>query len=107
MVAVGLAWLIVHRSDDTIYRSQIRSRSDTEARRLTAGLPLLATIPTARAMVVPRLVLPNSATASEAIERTQAAGVSGAPVVDAAGRFEGTIAVDQLVNSTASKDPSW
>ncbi len=100
LVGVGLAWLIVHHIDDTIYRSQIRSRSDTEARRLTAGLPLLATIPTARAMVVPRLVLPNSATASEAIERTQAAGVSGAPVVDAAGRFEGTIAVDQLVNST-------
>ena len=100
-VGVGLAWLIVHHIDDTIYRSQIRSRSDTEARRLTPGLPLLATIPTARAMVVPRLVLPNSATASsKPSERTQAAGVSGAPVVDAAGRFEGTIAVDQLVKDS-------
>jgi chloride channel protein, CIC family len=100
LVGVGLAWLIVHHFDDTIYRSQIRSRSDTEARRLTAGLPLLAAIPTAAAMAIPRLVLSNSVTVSEAIERSRAAGVRGAPVVDAAGRFEGTIAVDQLVNST-------
>ena len=64
LVGVGLAWLIVHHIDDTIYRSQIRSRSDTEARRLTAGLPLLATIPTApQPWSSTRLVLPNSATA--------------------------------------------
>jgi Mg/Co/Ni transporter MgtE len=99
LVGVGLAWLIVHHFDDSIYRSQIRSRTDTEARRLTAGLPLLAAIPTAHAMAVPRLVLPNSATAREAIERSQAAGVNGAPVVDEAGRFEGTVAVVQLVNA--------
>jgi H+/Cl- antiporter ClcA/predicted transcriptional regulator len=99
LVGVGLAWLIVHHFDDTIYRSQIRSRSDTEARRLTAGLPLLATIPTTHAMVRPRLVLPTSTTASQAIERSQAAGVSGAPVVDDAGRFEGTVAVMQLAKA--------
>ena len=99
LVGVGLAWLIVHHFDDTIYRSQIRSRSDTEARRLTAGLPLLATIPTTHAMALPRLVLSNSATTREAIELTQAAGVSSAPVVDAAGRFEGTVALVQLVAS--------
>ena len=98
LVGVGLAWLIVHHFDDTIYRSQIRSRSDTEARRLTAGLPLLATIPTTHAMALPRLVLPNSATAREAIDLSRAAGVSSAPVVDAAGRFEGTVAVVQLVD---------
>ena len=46
LVGVGLAWLIVHHFDDSIYRSQIRSRSDTEAQRIMAGLPLLATIPT-------------------------------------------------------------
>ena len=100
LVGVGLAWLIVHHFDDTIYRSQIRSRSDTEARRLTAGLPLLATIPTTNAMALPRLVLSNSATVREAVELSQAAGVTGAPVVDPAGRFEGTVAVVQLVDST-------
>ena len=46
MIAVGLAWLIVRRSDDTIYRSQLKSRADAPAQRLLAGLPLLAAIPT-------------------------------------------------------------
>ena len=50
MIAVGIAWLIVRRSDDTIYRSQLKSRADAPAQRLLAGLPLLAAIPTARAM---------------------------------------------------------
>ena len=28
MIAVGLAWFIVRRSDDTIYRSQLKTRAD-------------------------------------------------------------------------------
>ena len=28
MIAVGISWLIVRRSDDTVYRSQLKSRSD-------------------------------------------------------------------------------
>ena len=31
MIAVGIAWLIVRRSDDTIYRSQLKSRADAPA----------------------------------------------------------------------------
>ena len=31
MIAVGLAWFIVRRSDDTIYRSQLRTRADAPA----------------------------------------------------------------------------
>ena len=92
LVGVGLAWLIVHHFDDSIYRSQIRSRADTEARRITAGLPLLATIATSTAMAPVRLVLPRSTTVREAVARITAAGVNGAPVVDSAGRFEGTVA---------------
>ena len=42
MIAVGISWLIVRRSDDTIYRSQLKSRADAPAQRLLAGLPLLA-----------------------------------------------------------------
>src|SRR5664280_1794647 len=57
MVAVGISWLIVRRNDDTIYRSQLKSRADAPAQRLLAGLPLLAAIPTTRAMVKPRLVI--------------------------------------------------
>ena len=89
----------MHHFDDTIYRSQIRSRSDTEARRLTAGLPLLATIPTTHAMAEARLVLPSSKSVADAVGLMEAAGVSGAPVVDAAGRFEGTVALAELAEA--------
>jgi CBS domain-containing protein len=103
LVGVGLSWLIVHHFDDSIYRSQIRTRSDTDAERIMAGLPLLAIIPTARAMTPPRLVLPTSTTAPEARDLCSAADVPGAPVVDAAGRFEGTISVAQLIESSEPK----
>jgi CIC family chloride channel protein len=102
LVGVGLAWLIVHHFDDTIYRSQIRSRSDTEARRLTAGLPLLATIATAHAMAEVRLALPSSKSVAEAVKLMRAAGVTGAPVVDAAGRFEGTVSLLALADAHAA-----
>ena len=42
-------------------------------------------------MAPPRLVLPTSTTAPEASDLCNAADVPGAPVVDAAGRFEGTM----------------
>jgi chloride channel protein, CIC family len=103
LVGVGLAWLIVHHFDDSIYRSQIRTRSDTEAQRIMAGLPLLATIPTARAMTPPRLVLQISTTAPQARDLCGAADVPGAPVVDAAGRFAGTISVTALTESSEPK----
>ena len=61
MVAVGLATLIVRRSDDTIYRSQLRSRSDSPAHRILTGLPLLASSRASDAMATPRCVVPNSA----------------------------------------------
>ena len=105
LLGVGIAWLIVHHFDDSIYRSQIRSRADTEAQRLMAGLPLLATIPTSRAMATPRLVLTTSTTVREARERSGAADVPGAPVVDGAGRFEGTISVSELVESSGPEAP--
>ncbi len=91
MIAVGLAWLIVRRSDDTIYRSQLKNRAEAPAQRLLAGLPLLSRIATSRAMAVPRLVLPDQGTADEALLALEGVGVSGAPVVDEAGRFEGTV----------------
>jgi CIC family chloride channel protein len=100
---VGLAWLIVHHFDDSIYRSQIRSRADTEARRIMAGLPLLATIPTGRAMSAPRVVLPASTSVQSALEQCLKAEVPGAPVVDSALRFEGVVAVEALSSSTDPK----
>ena len=96
MIAVGISWLIVRHSDDTMYRSQLKSRSDAPSQRLMAGLPLLAAIPVTQAMAVPRLVI----TAQRSIDSVRRAlddtSLSGAPVVDEAGRFEGTIARSRL-----------
>jgi len=92
MVAVGISWLIVRRNDDTIYRSQLKSRADAPAQRLLAGLPLLASIPTTRAMVKPRLVITPALGIDAVKDALDHAGLNGAPVVDPAGRFEGIVA---------------
>ncbi len=96
MVAVGISWLIVRRNDDTIYRSQLKNRGDAPAQRLLAGLPLLASIPTTRAMAKPRLVFGAGASADSAKQALEDAGLNGAPVVDGAGRFMGTTSVAML-----------
>jgi CIC family chloride channel protein len=91
IIAVGLAWLIVRRSDETMYRSQLASRADNPGRRLLVGLPLLATVPITRAMAPPRLVIESDLSVAEAREAMDAAGVGAAPVLDGDGIFEGTV----------------
>ena len=54
-------------------------------------------------MTPPRLVLPTSTTAPEARALCNAADVPGAPIIDAAGRFEGTISLAELVESPEPK----
>jgi chloride channel protein, CIC family len=103
LVGVGLAWLIVHHFDDSIYRSQIRSRADTEAQRIMAGLPLMAAIPTSHAMSPPRVVLQGALPVREALALCSNAEVPGAPVVDEAGRFEGTVSVATLSKATSGE----
>jgi H+/Cl- antiporter ClcA/predicted transcriptional regulator len=96
MIAVGISWLIVRRSDDTMYRSQLKSRSDAPAQRLLAGMPLLGAIPVARAMAEPQLVI-TAQRSIDSVRRALAdASLSGAPVVDQAGRLEGTVARSRL-----------
>ena len=99
MVAVGISWLIVRRNDDTIYRSQLKSRADAPAQRILAGLPLLAAIPTTRAMVAPRLVVNSEALTTEATRALDQAHLNGAPVVDGARRFAGSVARAALTSS--------
>ena len=103
LVGVGLAWLIVQHFDDSIYRSQIRSRRDTEAQRIMAGLPLLASIPTSRAMVPARVILATSTSVRKAKEICAQAGVPGAPVVDKEGRLEGTVSLVELAGASDQK----
>jgi chloride channel protein, CIC family len=98
MVAVGLAWFIVRRSDDTIYRSQLKSRADAPAQRLLIGMPILANVSVRQAMARPRLVIAGGSTPMAATHNMERAGVAGAPVVDHEGRFEGTIALEKLVS---------
>ncbi len=96
MVAVGIATLIVRRNDDTIYRSQLRTRADAPAHRLVSGLPLLAEIPVINAMSVPRCVLRDSETVNQAIGQLDEAQVTSAPLVDDAGRYLSQVSLEQL-----------
>ncbi|HEY2564679.1 MAG TPA: chloride channel protein [Acidimicrobiales bacterium] len=96
MIAVGLAWFIVRRGDDTIYRSQLKSRADAPVHRLLVGMPLLAQVPVGQAMARPLLVIPGGDTALAARGQIEGTGVPGAPVVDGEGRFEGVVALDDL-----------
>jgi CBS domain-containing protein len=106
MVAVGISWLIVRQGDDTIYRSQLKSRADAPAQRLLAGLPLLAAIPTARAMAKPRMVVRATRDRNDTKDAMDRAGLNGAPVVDGNGRFEGTVASAALTSSEEHRSVS-
>ena len=99
MIGVGISWLIVRHSDDTMYRSQLKSRSDAPSQRLLAGLPLLAAIPVSRAMAEPKLVISAQRTSESARRALEQAALGGAPVVDEAGRLEGTIGRSDLEDS--------
>lgn len=91
MVAVGLATLIVRRTDDTIYRSQLRNRAESPAHRILAGLPLLAAVRADQAMAKPRCVLTMSTDAHEGLDSLAECSVDSAPVVDADGYFVGVV----------------
>jgi CBS domain-containing protein len=106
MVAVGISWLIVRQGDDTIYRSQLKSRADAPAQRILAGLPLLAAIPTVRAMAKPRLVVSASRSRRDAKDAMERAGLNGAPVVDGADRYEGTVSVVALTSNVGHQSLS-
>ena len=105
MVAVGLATLIVRRNDDTIYRSQLRSRADSPAHRILTGLPLLGAARASQAMAVPRCVVPESADVATALSLLEASGVEGAPFVGAEGRYVGVVTLDALRRASAEPDP--
>ena len=91
MVAVAIAWFIVGRSDDSIYRSQLKSRADSVSSRLEAGLPTLATLRVSAVMSPPRAVLHERTPAHEALQVLEAMGLPGAPVVDPHSTYLGTV----------------
>jgi H+/Cl- antiporter ClcA/CBS domain-containing protein len=104
MVAVGLATLIVRRSDDTIYRSQLRSRSESPAHRILTGLPLLSAASASEAMAAPRCVVSESLDLATAQSLLEGSGVEAAPVVDATGRYVGIVTLAALRRASAQPD---
>jgi H+/Cl- antiporter ClcA len=104
MLAVGLATLIIRRSDDTIYRSQLKNRAESPAHRILIGLPLLAEVPVSAAMVSPRCVLTEPITRVEAVALMRASEVAEAPIVDAQGRYLGVVSRAALEGRIPAKD---
>jgi H+/Cl- antiporter ClcA len=102
MVAVAIATLIVRRFDDSIYRSQLRSRADSAASQLESGLTLLPVLPVSGAAEPPRVVLKAGGTAREALAALRAARIMGAPVTDADGTYLGTVSRDHLIDTLAA-----
>jgi CIC family chloride channel protein len=96
MVAVGVATLIVRRADDTIYRSQLQSRAEAPANRLSASMPLSRTLRVADAMTPPRVILSGHNTVPEVVAKLDREGLPGAPVVDERGAFIGTVLRSRL-----------
>ncbi len=102
MLAVGLATLIVRRSDDTIYRSQLMSRAESPAHRILSGLPLLAQIPASEAMVAAKCVLSEPGDPDSFRRRLEESGVSSAPLTDDRGRYVGVVTLASLQTQVPS-----
>jgi CIC family chloride channel protein len=97
MLAIGIATLIV--GDRSIYQEQLRSRADSPAHRFRAALPLLAAIPAGTAARIPKLTFRFSDTAATAVSRLKDLALPGAPVLDRAGRFQGSVELSKLASS--------
>jgi H+/Cl- antiporter ClcA/CBS domain-containing protein len=104
MIAVGLAWFIVRREDDTIYRSQLKSRADAPAQRLLTGMPVLRSVTVREAMAPPRLVMTGRTSTLAARGQLRSLELTGAPVVDGEGRFEGTVSLADLHPESSHPD---
>jgi H+/Cl- antiporter ClcA/CBS domain-containing protein len=96
MLAVGLATLIVRRNDDTIYRSQLRSRSESPAHRILTGLPLLAMARASEAMAAARCVLVEPGDLATFQSLMDLHEVSAAPLVDPQNRYVGVVTSEAL-----------
>jgi len=98
MLAVGLATFIVRRNDDTIYRSQLRSRAESPAHRILTGLPLLAMVTASQAMVPARCVLVEPGENATFLTQMEEGEISGAPLVDPQGHYVGVVTMEALQN---------
>lgn len=105
MIAVGIAYLIVRRNDGTIYRSQLKNKSESLVSRLEFGLPLLSKIKISEAMTKPKLVLEEGTTTKDALGQMEELKVPGAPVVNSENQFLGTVSL-KLIQEASQDKPS-
>ena len=96
MAAVAIAWFIVSRSDDSIYRSQLRSKADSPARQLSFGLPLLTSLRVADVFNPPSLTLKSGEDARQALQSLEKSSLPGAPVIDSEGKLLGVVRLERL-----------
>lgn len=101
MLAVGLAYLIVRQTGDTIYSEQIDSRESEYAARVGSALPLLDRVTVAETMSAPPVLLRVDLDRAASVERLRNAGVGSAPVVDAYGRFVGVLSAPEGTGDAA------
>ena len=90
LVAVAIATFIVRRFDDSIYRSQLRTRADSSASR---GFRLAAV---AEARIAPGAPLDGQPVRAAGL---RAARVPGAPVTDLRGTYLGTVSEELLAGA--------
>ena len=102
MVAVTIAWFMVGRAGDSIYRSQLRTREDSPAARLRFGLPLLPTLRVSDVASPPKVVLEEGTSLAQACELLRSGCVPGAPVVDAGESYLGTVETSRVAEVAAS-----
>lgn len=89
MIAVALATVVAGNA--TIYRSQPRNRASSPAHRFAFGLPAMAAVPVSEVMTSPRLVFAASTPTSAVRTALEDAHLPGAPVVNKAGTFIGSV----------------
>jgi H+/Cl- antiporter ClcA len=101
LIAVGLAYLIVHQAGDTIYRSQLTSRLDPSNRNREPAHPAAGSLRVTDFMQQPRVILRGQDGLGEALDALATHDVPDAPVTDRAGAFIGIVATDHLERATA------
>lgn len=103
MVALVVASLVV--GETTIYRSQLRRRSDSPAHRFSFGLPATSSTPVTAVMSVPRLIINASTRGDEALRQLVQADLPGAPVVNSEGAFIGSLQRVTLTETLEAGEP--
>jgi CBS-domain-containing membrane protein len=96
LIAVGIAYLIVHQAGDTIYRSQLQSRFDLAENYTTPPEPRPLTFAVTDFMAPVRLMFSGQDGVKEAAGKLDEQGLPGAPVTDQVGGFLGIASREQL-----------